>query len=77
MFSTSYGSTTDGNDGFDEQYHLAVPMRFSVEQDISLQPKSIPDSPFRPVGLLMDEGEGVQFVGDYAKTNSRQSSLGL
>ncbi|BCR93607.1 uncharacterized protein AKAW2_10653S [Aspergillus luchuensis] len=57
----SYGSPDRGFSGFERKY-MATPMIFGEGQEISLRPDINIQSPWKPVGLLMEENEAIQVI---------------
>ncbi|KAL3468252.1 hypothetical protein BJX64DRAFT_247158 [Aspergillus heterothallicus] len=64
----SYGSPTRGFNGFEQEKYIKTPMIFSAEQQISLKPDENVESPWKPVGLLLDEDEANEVLDRYVPT---------
>lgn len=58
----SYGSPTRGFIGFEQKEHQKTPMTFSVDQQVSLRSHESHMLRWKPVGLLLDEGEANEVV---------------
>ncbi|KAL2802570.1 hypothetical protein BJX63DRAFT_106959 [Aspergillus granulosus] len=68
LLLTSYGSPNKGLEGFDNAIFQKTPMIFEPEQQIALYPDYTVAPLFKPVGLLLDECEGMKLVGDLMKS---------
>jgi len=64
----SYGSPTRGFNGFEQEKFIKTPIIFSAEQQISLKPDENVKSPWKPVGLLLDEDEANEVLDRYVLT---------